>query len=98
MYVRKFLDTVEIRFAGILLPGNAVLQSTPPGPTCVVAGSKTCPSKIGVPLQAFVPIWRFVKYALRSPLRTASVSTVLAVVLPEFSRYCSQLKKKNVLS
>src|SRR6266853_2718143 len=82
----------------ILFPGNGERQVTPLT-TRVVEGSKICPTKIGLLLsQGFRVVVFAPSKTEKSPFNSAGVGIVLVEVEPWLFRYCSQEKKKKVLS
>src|SRR5712664_1293211 len=90
-----------LRVPVILLPGKAVRHSTgwPPTRTvCVVEGSKIWPNRIGVPSHGLVAPVGAPSRAEKSPVRSASVGKVVMFDVPTLFRYCSQEKKKKLLS
>ena len=89
----------------ILLPGNAVRHCVPLT-VFVVEGSKIWPWRIGVPSQGLMTGFGGASLSSsagpsrleKSPCRSAAVGMVLIFAEPSVCRYCSQEKKKNVLS
>src|SRR5690349_21768958 len=101
MKARILAATVLI---GTLLPAKGLRHCTPLI-VWVVEGSNICPCRMGLLLsQELVMVLPPLslragpRKAEKSPCRSWSVGTVLRLVEPCFCRYCSQEKKKKVLS
>src|SRR6266567_2579062 len=90
---------------GTLLLEKAVRHCTP-FTVFVVEGSKIWPWRIGVPSHGLITGFCGVSLSSsagpsrleKSPCRSAAVGMVLMFAEPSVCRYCSQEKKKNVLS
>src|SRR5580692_12912745 len=101
-----FCPTWDQSDCGILLPRNAVRHCScwPFTVTVlVVVGSKICPANICEPSHGLItglpPLMRGApSKSEKFPWRSAAVGTVLVVKAPCVWRYCSQAKKKCVLS
>src|SRR5713101_6649895 len=88
----------------ILFPGKAMRPPTNPVGQEAVEGLKICPRRIGLLSHGFrigLPAVSFrggPNSAEKSPVRSASVGRVVMFDVPTLFRYCSQEKKKKVLS
>src|SRR6266849_4480954 len=92
-------NATGLRAVVILFPGKAMRPPTNPVGQLAVEGSKIWPRRTGLLSQGLmVPVGAPSK-AEKSPVRSASVGRVLGPpVVPSLFRYCSQEKKKKVLS
>src|SRR6266436_2417369 len=87
-----------LRVVLILFPGKAMRPPTNPVGQEAVAGLKIWPRRTGVLSQGLVAPVAAPSKAEKSPVRSASVGKVERLEVVGLFRYCSQEKKKNVLS